>query len=141
MLVRAIVLAVLSLHSSTGGAADSTRTTVLSELQLAFQDARALPLGSRPSPPLDVDIDSLVGAHLGLIRASLGTPDYEGDDLLNCDATQCWAFEYGPEPEPPLTRDRGDGRTDIVIRTGGPWLLLLAIENDSVTAARWRGQR
>jgi hypothetical protein len=68
-------------------------------------------------------------------------PDYEGDDLLNCDATQCWAFKYGPEPELPEKRFLDDGQTEIVVTTGGPWLLLLAIENDSVTTVRWRGQR
>ena len=137
-MVRAIALATLLLYVSAAAAADSPRTTVLSDLQLAFQRARALPLGSRPPPPPDLNINALVGAQPGALRASLGTPNYEGSDL-DCGASRCWAFTYGPEPAPTTSeRDIGDGRTEVVVSTGGPWLLLVAIDNDSVKTARWR---
>jgi hypothetical protein len=140
-MIRASAVAVLLVHISIAATGDPLRIKVLADLQAAFKQARELPRGSRPSPPRSLNIDALIGIQPDVVRASLGTPDYEGNDLLNCGASRCWAFRYGPERKPPLERDVGDGRKEIVISTGGPWLLLVAIENDSITAARWRGQR
>src|SRR5262245_23090629 len=112
-MIRAAGLSAFLLCMSASAISDTPRTAVLSDLPLPFQKARALPLGSRPSPPRSLNIDALVGVHVDAVRTSLGTPDYEGSDL-HCEASECWAFRYGPEPEPiPPPKDLGNGWVEI----------------------------
>ena len=140
-MARAIGLAIILLCVSAVAVSDTPQAKLLSDLQLAFQKSRALPVGSRPSPPRSLNINDLVGTQPDAIGAFLGTPDHQGS-YLHCDASQCWAFRYGPEREPiPPPKDLGDGWVEMEVDAGGPWLLLIGFDNDSIKTARWRGQR
>lgn len=57
-----------------GETQDQSRTTLDAQID-DFQSARALPAGSRPSPP-DVDLKALPGLNSTRLRSALGPPDH-----------------------------------------------------------------
>src|SRR5262245_15625920 len=73
--ILSTVFATLMLAFTVAIASDSEGTAALADLQAAFQKARALPLGSRPSPPRKLNIDALRVARPASIRTALGQPD------------------------------------------------------------------
>ena len=135
-----MVLILMSLWGSGHGMAQRL-TGPLTMLTRQFQSARELPAGSRPQPP-DVPLDGLRGLSLETIRSALGPPNYHNAGSLKCSAEFCWSYIYGPgeAPLPPPVK-RSDGTVEIVVRTGGPWLLVLGSTRDKLITVRWLGQR
>jgi hypothetical protein len=129
----AMFAASLAMAVATLAAASSTR--VLETFRAAFAAARALPLGSRPSPP-DLEPTSLIHTPLITLSGYLGqsTP-IDCSDLLTRQAETCVSFIYGPGPAPQ------DPPRSITITTGGPWLLLVGLSKGQVVDARWLGQK
>jgi hypothetical protein len=136
-----IVLIVFMVDRSWAVAGDRKTDAVLSTLRAAFTTARALPAGSRPDPPEAIDIDRLRQASPISVRSTLGRPTYQGRDL-DCGASTCWAFEYGPRLQADSSaRDLGNGLSEVTVVTGGPCLLLLGIEARTVRTVQWKGQK
>jgi hypothetical protein len=132
-------LATVALAACTTTPSDSS--SVLRQLADSFRAARRLPLGSRPAPPA-VDLGSLVGQPVAIVREAIGHPDptarYPQSD---CGARRCISFTYGPAPEPPQLTRCDQQLCEVVVTTGGPWLLLLGSDNGIVASAQWRGQK
>ena len=122
-----------SLVVATASLAAAASTPTLETFRAAFAAARALPLGSRPSPP-DLEPTSLIHTSFLTLRAYLGhSTRLDCDDLLTRPAETCASFTYGPGPEDPPG--------SITVTTGGPWLLVVGLSNGRVVDARWLGQK
>jgi len=71
-----------------------------------------------------------------LLRA-LGKPTYCGDEGdSDCASSSPWSYAWGP-PAPPAKS--GDGFVEVT--SGGPFLIALEFKGESVSSARWLGQR
>ena len=115
----------------------ATGTPMLHAFRDAFAAARALPLGSRPSPP-DLDPTSLVHTSLFTLKRLLGPSMHvDCDDLLTRPVETCVSFTYGPAPAPPVEDPPGS----ISVTTGGPWLLVVGLSKGRVMDAQWLGQK
>jgi hypothetical protein len=124
---------VMSVATLAGGSSTSS----LEAFRQAFAGARALPLGSRPSPP-DLDPTSLIHISFSTIRAYLGRSTHlDCDDLLARPPEACASFTFGPGPSPPVEDSPGS----ITVTTGGPWLLVVGLSKGHVVDARWLGQK
>jgi hypothetical protein len=113
-----------------------SRDSLLRELKSGLASARALPLGSRPTPP-DLDLRSLKGISKSQLLQELGNPTYcgvDGDDP--CATSSPWMYEWGPTAPPPKS---GDGFVEVT--AGGPFVVALDFASDTVSSARWQGQR
>ena len=122
---------------------DQDASSCLNTLQSFFLRARLLPSGSRPPPP-DMEVKALLGLQKSAIRTALGPPDKHEPNYppLECRASQCWSFTYGPGPSPvPDPTDNGDGTMSVYVTTGGPWLLILGFTRGRLVNAFWRGQK
>ncbi len=109
---------------------------VLGELRDKFAAARALPLGSRPGPP-SVDLKPLIGVSESTLAHYLGGPtSIDCGELFRTHQDTCSAFRYGPDPAPV---EEHDGY--ITLKTGGPWLLVVATSHGRIVDVRWLGQR
>jgi hypothetical protein len=124
--------------------ADSNSEATVNGLSREFTEARSLPAGSRPPPP-DGDLDYLKGARLSAIHRALGAsdkPDHRWQPP-ECLAPVCLVWTYGPKEIPTTIEpsDRGDGTIEVIISTGGPYLLVLGFCENRVVNARWLGQK
>jgi hypothetical protein len=128
-------IAALAVPVATPVAAADTPTLVA--FRDAFAAARALPLGSRPSPP-NLEPTGLIHASIATLRAYLGHwTRLDCADLLERPAETCASFTYGPDPAPPVEDPPGS----ITVTTGGPWLLVVGVSKGRVVDARWLGQK
>ena len=128
-------VASLAVAVATLAAASSTRA--LETFRAAFAAARALPLGSRPSPP-DLEPTSLIHTSFLTLTAYLGhSTRLDCDDLLSRPAETCASFTYGPVLAPPVEDPPGS----ITVTTGGPWLLVVGLLKGRIVDARWLGQK
>jgi hypothetical protein len=115
----------------------ATNTSTLVALRDAFAIARALPRGSRPSPP-DLEPTELINSSLATLEAYLGrSTRLDCDDLLTRPAETCASFTYGPGPAPPIKV----APDSVTVTTGGPWLLVAGLSKGRVVDARWLGQK
>src|SRR5262245_45342595 len=129
-------LAVAAILALAGCAVERGPSALLEELKGGLASARASPRGCRPPPP-DIDLGQLKGTSKSALLQALGRPTYcgaEGDQ--DCATSTPWKYEWGP-PAPPSKSDDGF----IEVTTGGPWVIDLSFTEDSVSSARWLGQR
>ena len=119
-----------------GCATHGSQDALLHQLRSGLASARALPLGSRPAPP-DIDLRNLKGLSKPRLLEELGEPTYCGDlGEGTCATSSPWKYEWGP-PAPPAMS--GDGF--IEVNNGGPFVIELNFSGDTVSSARWLGQR
>jgi hypothetical protein len=122
---------------------DPYAQSALKSLGAYFSNSRLLPPGSRPRPP-QVDLGVLIGLQAPAIKDALGPPDDRGENYppLDCHATECWSFSYGPkEVSTPVSESSNGNMNTIRVTTGGPWLLICGFTNGQLVAAFWRGQK
>jgi hypothetical protein len=135
--VKANVAVLLAFLIATA-ASDAADQPALRTLRAKFSAAAALPLGSRPAPP-DIDLSFLIGLPVQEIRQALGAPYSRS---VGCSAPQCWSYRYGPDAAAPeVTKTNNDGTVDVVVTTGGPFLLIIGFSSHHVILANWQGQR
>lgn len=112
------------------------RDALLRELKSGLAAVRALPSGSRPDPP-ELDLRGLARMSKSELLQSLGNPTYCGDDGDDeCATSSSWKYDWGP-PAPAI--ESGDGFVEIT--TGGPFVIALEFTHESVSSARWQGQK
>ena len=129
-------LAVAAMLVLSGCVAERRAGPLLEELKGGLASARALPLGSRPPPP-EIDLGQLKGTSKAAVIQALGKPTYCGDEAdEDCATSTSWKYEWGP-PAPPLKSGNGF----VEVTTGGPWVIDLSFTGDTVSSARWLGQR
>jgi hypothetical protein len=86
-----------------------------------------------------MDLGFLVGLSTREIRQALGAPY---DRSAACLAAQCWSYRYGPEAPPPEVETKNDdGTVNVVVTTGGPFLLIIGFSSHRAIQAKWQGQR
>ena len=136
--MKAYVAVLLGFGLMASAANAATGQHALQVLRSKLSAAAALPLGSRPAPP-DMDLGFLVGLSIQEIRHALGAP-YSRSGM--CSAAQCWSYRYGPDAAPPeVTKKNDDGTVDVVVTTGGPFLLIIGFSSHHAVLANWQGQR
>ena len=123
---RAIWLIALSLLASvriTQGQSPAA-IGVLKSLHDQLIAARALPFGSRLSPPHD-DLRQLIGVSRNTVKVELGPPSgCETNPSNGCIEAKTWLFEFGPPP-------------DLKHMAGA--ILVLEFDGDRIAVARWQG--
>ena len=136
--MKAHVAVLLAFALIASAASDAADQHALRTLRAKFSVAAALPLGSRPAPP-DVDLGLLIGLPAQEIRHALGVPYSRS---VVCSAPQCWSYRYGPDAAAPeVTKKNDDGTVDVVVTTGGPFLLIIGFSSHHVVLANWQGQK
>jgi hypothetical protein len=125
--------------------ASDQKLSVLDALAMRFSEARALPPGTRPPPPPQINLKALIGLQFGAIRRSLGPPDPQvGGYDFACHASKCWVYTYGAEEkfdERSPDCKKGSALCSIAVTTGGPFILILGLSSGHVVTARWQGQK
>src|SRR5450631_3032580 len=86
-----------------------------------------------------MDLGFLMGLSTEEIRHALGKP-YSRSAVRS--ASLCWSYRYGPDAAPPeVTKTNDDGTVDVVVTTGGPFLLIIGFSSHHVVSANWQGQK
>jgi hypothetical protein len=148
MIYRFFVAIASVLICSVSFAADTTKSSqlTLSALARDLVKARALPEGTRPQPPDDVELSDLLGLSFSSVRHALGVPDKRHRRWVppGCHAPICLTYTYGRQESPATSSapvDLGNGMMEILVSTGGPYLLVLGFSGDRLVSADWLGQR
>lgn len=133
-LAAGIVFAALYVAACT---LTNDRESLLRDLKSGLSSVRALPPGSHPTPPR-VALDSLKGMSRAEVLNALGGPTYCGEESdADCAISTPWAYEWGP----PSPRPKEDGDGFVWVSAGGPDIIVLDFNAETVSSAQWRGQR
>jgi hypothetical protein len=108
----------------------------LESLRAKLVSVRAMTPGSRPAHPT-IDTKSLVGLRRATIANALGIPTYCEPPSDSCVTAKGWQYEWGPPAETQLPQADGE----MIVTTGGPWLLIFEFSQNHVAAVYWQGQR
>jgi hypothetical protein len=98
--------------------------------------ARAAPVGSQTLPP-NVNLKGLVGVSRDDVLRLLHEPDScDAEATRSCTKSDSWTYRWGPLDRP----FRGE-EDELIVKSGGPYLLILRFKSDRVSMARWQVQR